>query len=183
MDTVPWSGGDTGSDMLAGLRFAWRELFRGPGPDLARRRWVFALSVLGMAAMVPVVLLQLGVVRHLPDPPIRGFDSDAANLSPEAFRFGVPDGVLVLVSMAANALLATVGPADRWRARPWLPWAISAKALVDVAGAAWYFHLMLTGQAAWCGYCIVGAFASLGVFLLTLPESYKAAAARTATTA
>lgn len=164
--------------MPQGLRFAWHELRRGADPDMARRRWIVGLAALGFAAMVPVSLLQLRVVNHLPDPPIRGFDSDAANLSPEAFRFGVPDGVLVLLSMAVNALLAALGPADRWRARPGLPWAASAKALIDVAGAAWYFHLMLSGQAAWCGYCIVGAFASLGIFLLTLPESYRAAAAR-----
>jgi hypothetical protein len=133
-----------------------------------------------MAAMVPVALPQLGAVSHWPDPPIRGFDSDAANLSPEASRIGVPDGALVPGSMAVSALLAALGPADRWRARPWLPWAISAKALIDVAGAAGYFHRMLSGQAAWCGYRIVGAAASLGIFLLTLPESYKAAPARTA---
>src|SRR5579884_4254961 len=90
-----------------------RELRNDPSVELRRRRAIIGLSLVGMAAMAPVSLLQTGVVRHLPDPPIDGFHSDEANLSDPAYRFGVPDGTVALASMAANLPLAAWGGRDR----------------------------------------------------------------------
>jgi hypothetical protein len=36
-----------------------------------------------------VTLFQTGLVRHLPDPPLPGFDSDKVNSSDLAYRLGV----------------------------------------------------------------------------------------------
>lgn len=55
--------------------------------------------------MIPVSLLQLPLVHHLPDPPWPQFSSDKANLSPDAYRFIIPDGVLVLLSSHRATLL------------------------------------------------------------------------------
>jgi uncharacterized membrane protein len=150
------------------------DLQRGATPDLRRRRAVIGLSFVGMASMAIVSLLPTGMVRHVPDPPLRGFDSDRVNSSDVAYQFGVPDGTLSLTAFAANAPLAAAGGADRARRHPWLPLLAAGKAAVEAAAAAWYFYQMPSREKAWCGYCIAGALASIGVCALTLPEACRA---------
>ncbi len=71
-----------------------RELQHGEGDDLRRRRAIIGVSLVGMASMVTVSLLQTGILRHLPDPPLNGFNSDKVNSSDVAYQFGAPDGTL-----------------------------------------------------------------------------------------
>src|SRR5215469_9206800 len=89
----------TGVDAARQLR---RDLQRGKTTHLNLRRAIIGASVVGAASMVPVALLQTGIVHHLPDPPIKGFHSDAANSSLIAYQFGVPDGPMAVASFAAN---------------------------------------------------------------------------------
>jgi hypothetical protein len=140
-------------------------------PDMRRRRAIIGLSLAGMAAMTPVSLLPTGIVRHLPDPPLPNFHSDATNLSDEAYRFCVPDGTLALASLATNIPLAAAGGRDR---QPWLALAAAGKAVVDAVGAAGYFWQMLSGKEPWCPHCITGAIANFGILALTLPEARAA---------
>jgi uncharacterized membrane protein len=123
--------------------------------------------------MVPVTLLQTGIVHHLPDPPIKGFHSDAANSSLIAYKFGVPDGAMAVASFAANIPIAAFGGADRARMKPLVPLIAAGKAAIDAATSALYFNEMRRGKK-WCPYCIVGAISSLAVFLLSLPEAHSA---------
>jgi uncharacterized membrane protein len=153
------------------------DLLHGDTEDLRRRRAIVGLSLVGMAAMTPVSLLQTGVVKHLPDPPLKGFHSDETNLSAPAYQFGVPDGTLALASLAANLPLAAWGSGDRARRQPWVPLAAAGKALLDAVGAGWYFYQMLSGKEPWCPYCITGAFANFGILALTMPEAREALAA------
>ena len=156
----------TGLDEARELR---RDLQRGNTPQLNLRRAVIGASVVGAASMVPVTLLQTGIVHHLPDPPIKGFQSDAANSSLIAYQFGAPDGSMAVASFAANIPIAAFGGADRARTKPFVPLIAAVKAGIDFASSAWYFNEMRRGKK-WCPYCIVGAISSLAVFLLTLPE-------------
>ncbi len=66
------------------------ELQEGDTNDLRRRRAIIGLSLLGMGAMAAVSLFQTGVVKHLPDPPLKSFDSDKVNSSETAYMMGVP---------------------------------------------------------------------------------------------
>jgi len=131
-------------------------------------------SLLGIAALTPVALLQTGILRHLPDPPFPGFDSDRANLSDAAFRFGVPDGVLALASLVLNLPLARAGGPGRARRRPWIPLLVAAKVLGDAAGAGAYFSRMARGKDPWCAYCIAGAAADALALAAVLPEAREA---------
>lgn len=123
-----------------------------------------ALSVLGAASMIPVSLLQLGLVDHLPDPPIRGFDSDRVNLSETASLFGIPDGPISLASMIANVVVAPRLSPER---RP-LTLAFAVKATVEAVVAGWYFVQMPRRERAWCGYCLIGGAATVAIAALAL---------------
>lgn len=151
-----------------------RELRFGRDPVLQRRRALIAASLAGMAAMGAVSLLQTGVVRHLPDPPLRGFDSDRVNSSPTAYAMGVPDGTVSFASLAVNLPLAACGGADRAVTAPLIPLALAGKAVVEAAVSAWYFYQMPAKEKAWCGYCIAGAFANFAVAALAWPEAREA---------
>ena len=142
--------------------------------DLRRRRGVILFSLLGMASMAAVSLLQTGIVKHLPDPPSDAFDSDRINSSETAYRFGVPDGTYALASLSANIPLAALGGAERARRQPWIPLFAAGKALLEAAIAGWYFYQMPTKEKAWCGYCVTGALANVAIAALTLPEATEA---------
>jgi uncharacterized membrane protein len=152
-----------------------RGLERSADPSVRRRRVLATVTLLGIASMVPVTLRQLGIVRHLPDPPIPGFDSDKVNTSTNAYRFGTPDGPLAIAGLAANLPLIAYGGRDRTDALAWAPIALSLKMAVDAAISAWYFWQMPAKEKAWCGYCIAGAAASISAFALSLPEARDAA--------
>jgi len=151
-----------------------RELQHGETDDLRRRRAIIGLSLIGMASMAAVSLLQTGIVKHLPDPPLRSFDSDKVNASDTAYQLGVPDGTLSLASLAANVPLAAFGGAERAGHQPLVPLVAAGKAAVEAVVAGWYFYQMPAKEKKWCGYCIVGALANFGIFALTLPEAKKA---------
>ncbi len=153
-----------------------RELQEGETDDLWRRRAIIGLSLVGMTAMAAVSLLQTGIVKHLPDPPLDSFDSDKVNSSDTAYALGVPDGTLSLASLAVNVPIAAFGGADRVREQPWVPLVAAGKAAVEAIAAGWYFYQMPAKEKKWCGYCIVGALANFGIFALTLPEAKKALA-------
>lgn len=151
-----------------------RELQESSDSDLNARRAVIGLSLVGIAAMTAVTLFQTGVVKHLPDPPIDGFDSDKVNSSDTAYALGVPDGALSLASLAANIPLAAFGGANRAEEMPLIPLAAAAKGVVEAAVAGWYFYQMPTKEKSWCGYCIVGAMTNWSIAALTLMEAKKA---------
>lgn len=151
-----------------------RELQESDGQNIRRRRKIIGLSFLGIAAMAAVSLFQTGIARHLPDPPIDGFDSDKVNSSETAYALGVPDGTLSLASLAANIPIAAFGGENRASEMPLVPLAAAAKAAVEAVVAGWYFYQMPTKEKAWCGYCIVGALTNWGIAALTLPEAKRA---------
>jgi uncharacterized membrane protein len=150
------------------------ELQEAQTPDLGRRRGIIGLSLIGIASMAAVTLLQTGIVRHLPDPPLESFDSDRVNSSDTAYGLGVPDGTLGLASLASNVPIAAYGGAERAEHMPWVPVLAAGKAAVEAAVAGWYFYQMPAKEKKWCGYCITGALANVGIFLLTIPEARRA---------
>jgi hypothetical protein len=76
---------------------------------MRRRRAIVLTSLVGMTSMGVVSLLQLGIVQHLPDPPLDNFDSDKVNSSDTAYMLGAPDGTFSLAGLALNLPLAGLG--------------------------------------------------------------------------
>jgi uncharacterized membrane protein len=153
-----------------------RELQEGQSENLRLRRGIIGLSLLGIGAMAAASLLQTGIVKHLPDPPLVSFDSDKVNSSDTAYRLGVPDGPVSLASLAMNIPIAAYGGINRAQKRPWIPLLAASKAAIEAVVASWYFYQMPAKEKAWCGYCITGALANIGIFALTLPEAKEALA-------
>lgn len=150
------------------------ELQTNKSKNLKRRRAIIGLSLVGMGAMTAVTLLQTGIIKHLPDPPIDGFDSDKVNSSDTAYALGTPDGTISLASLAATIPIAAFGGANRAEKQPLVPLFAAGKSVVEAVAAGWYFYQMPTKQKAWCGYCIVGALANFGIAALSLPEAKDA---------
>jgi uncharacterized membrane protein len=144
-----------------------KKLQEGNSSDLKNRRAVIVASLAGIASMTAVSLLQTGIIKHLPDPPVGNFDSDRVNSSDTAYRLGLPDGPVSLASQALNIPIAAFGGAERAREHPWLSIFAAGKAVA----ASWYFYQMPAKEKAWCGYCITGAVANLAIAALTSPEA------------
>lgn len=125
--------------------------------------------------MAVVTLFQTGILRHLPDPPLRRFQSEKVNSSDTAYKYGVPDGTITLTGHATNIAIAAIGGADRAQEQPWIPLLAAGKAGAEAMVAAKYlFYEMPVVEKDWCGYCIVDALMHIGAFAMTLPEAGKA---------
>lgn len=151
-----------------------RDLRGQHGPELLLRRMIVGMSLIGTACMAITTLFQMGMVKHLKDPPIEGFDSDKVNASDLAYGWGMPDSPLSIGSHAAAIALAAVGAADRAKTQPAVPLAATIVAAPAAFTAARYlFHDMPVRERGWCPYCIVDGLAHLAVFGFTLWESKR----------
>lgn len=153
-----------------------RYLQEGDDADLRLRRGVVAVSLAGVGAMALTTLLQSGLVRTLPDPPSRWFDTKKVNSSEAAYGYAGPDSPVTIVAHGVNMVLATTGGPDRPERLPWLPLLATAASAAQAAVAARYlFWQMPVRERAFCPYCVVDALTHFATLALTLPESARAA--------
>lgn len=152
-------------------------LLFGHTPSLRRRRTIATLSALAMADAALVTLSQMGVVRRLPDPPLKIFDSHAVTTSKPAYLLGVPDAALATCNYALNLVLASAGGSRRGgRSRVWSS-VLLASCVGGAIGAAGYLADMLFDQRRLCGYCL----GAIGINFALLPLAWNDwRAARTA---
>lgn len=157
-----------------------RQLRLETDPDLRRRRWVFGLSLLGTLMAQVVSLYQMGLVRRLPDLPVRPFDATTVDAAPYAYsRLATPDGALMLITYGLTAALAAAGGRDRAERTPWVPLALAAKAGFDTLSALRLAREEWRDTRALCGYCQTATLASAASLALTLPEARRALRALT----
>ncbi len=99
-----------------------RQLRRGSGGDLRRRRGIVGLSLLASASMGLITLYQMGIIRHLPEPPLPGLDADEVDASGEAYaRLQTPDAALGLERISfgrRGSQPRAAVPQDLWASRP-----------------------------------------------------------------
>jgi uncharacterized membrane protein len=153
-----------------------RDLRATNKPEILLRRAIIGISLVGIAGMAAVTLYQSGTVKHLPDLPLEGFDSDKVNASDTAYGWGMPDAPLSIISHAFNIALAAFGHAGRAHTQPWAPLLASAAAAPAAAVSAKYlFYQMPVRERGWCPYCIVDALTHIASFGFTLWEAGKAA--------
>lgn len=125
------------------------------------RDWRLLLIANGVAiaSLVPVVLHQLGVVRHLPDPPSSVFDSDRITGSQMAHPLGIPDGVLGVASYGTTLMLASIACRSNRATR-----LLGAKLLLDGGVASFNAVRQVVRFGKLCSWCM-GTVAATAVMV------------------
>ena len=150
-----------------------RQLRFGSEGYLSQRRGTVALAMLASASMGLITLYQMGILRHLPEPPLPMLDADKVDASAEAYsRFSTPDGILGLGSYAMTAGLAAMGGQDRAKEQPWIPLALALKVAFDTSQAIRLFFDQKTRYHAFCFWCLLSAGTTLVTIPLVIPETY-----------
>ena len=135
-----------------------------------RRRWIVALAAVAAADAIVVALRQTGIVRRLPEPPGRIWDTNRVVTSHVAYAMGVPDApIAALVYLSMVGFAARLGGRHA-RRRPWSALGLAAGATGAAAGAAFYLWDMLAREKKLCPYCLGTATASFTLLPLALPE-------------
>jgi len=154
------------------------QLRRGTDGYLRQRRRVAALALGSTGALGVVSLYQTGLLKHVPEPPLRLFDADKVDASGEAYSIlSMPDAILGMLSSVATAALATMGTKDRVTDRSWLPLLLAAKAAMDAASGVVLTLEQATKHRRFCSWCLTAAAASVATFPAALPEARAAWAA------
>ncbi len=152
-----------------------QQLRQGTGRFLRRRRGVVGLSLTAAGSMGLITLYQMGIIQHLPDPPLPYFDSDKVDASAEAYSyFATPDAVLGLTNYGVTAVLAAMGGRDRATERPWLPVALAAKVTLDALQAGKLTIDQWAKHRAFCIWCLLAAGATFASVPLVVPEARTA---------
>lgn len=116
----------------------------------------------------------MGILKHLPEPPLPRMDADEVDAAPMAYRpmgLPMPDASLGLVSYAVTGALAVVGGPDRHRALWLVPLALAAKVLVYAVQAGRLSWAQWAHHEAFCFWCIVAATMTFLSVALAVPET------------
>jgi hypothetical protein len=149
-----------------------RQLREGTGKFLRRRRGVAGLALTAAGSMGLISLYQVGIIKHLPDPPLPYFDSDKVDAGAEAYsKLSMPDAPIGLGSYAATLALAAMGGEDRATERPWIPLALAAKVVLDAVQAGKLTVDQWTKHRAFCFWCLIAAGATFTTVPLVIPET------------
>ncbi len=152
-----------------------QQLRLGAGKFLPQRRSIVGLEMVAVGAMSLITLYQMGIIKHLPEPPFRGLDADRVDASAEAYsRFSTPDGILGIGNYAITMGLAAMGGQNRAQEQPWIPLALAAKVAFDVSQAIRLFVDQKTKYHAFCSWCLLAAGTTLVTVPLVIPETYAA---------
>src|SRR5665213_4050118 len=117
-----------------------------------------AFCCVAITSLVPVALVQLRVIKRLPDPPGNIFASKRIVTSKSAYVSGIPDGLLGLGSYSVTLiLLITAKPS-----RPLLRGMLRVKLLLDGTIAARKARGQLKQFGRICSWCMGTAMATAG---------------------
>ena len=112
-----------------------------------------------LATLAPVALVQLHIMKDLPDPPGRWFNSKRVVTSKGSYRLGIPDGLLGLASYSVTmALLLAATPE-----RPLVRRLLRGKLALDATMALRNVRKQVTEHKRLCSWCIGTAVATAGL--------------------
>jgi uncharacterized membrane protein len=161
-----------------------RELREGSSGFLQQRRGILGLTLFSSAILAGVALYQIGIIKKLPQPRWRGFNTEKVNGSAQAYSIlAVPDGLLGLASYAITACLAGAGPEGRSQTNSWLPIAMGLKLLADAAFAGKLTLDECRKIRAFSLWSLLAAGATFAALPLAAPEVKQALRSLTGRTA
>ena len=153
-----------------------RQLRKKRTRHLNRRRQIIGLAYSAAGCMGLIGLFQMGMLKHLPDPPLPYFDADTVDASEEAYeKMATPDAFIGLTSYAATAMLAAMGGPYRTTEKPWLPLTLAGKTIFDAYQAAKLSRDQWVRHRAFCFWCLVAAGATFAAVPLALGEARETA--------
>jgi uncharacterized membrane protein len=156
-----------------------RELRTGEGGFLVQRRGIVACGLAAVGAMGLIALYQIGLIKHLPEPPLPGLKADKVDASDEAYSYlETPDAFIGLGSYAVTMGLAAMGGKDRATTQPWIPVALLAKVTADAAQAGKLTLDQWTKHKAFCFWCLLAASVTFVSLALAVPEALAALQSR-----
>lgn len=129
-----------------------------------------------LATLVPVALYQTGAISRLPDPPMSVFASGRITMSEAAHPFGIPDGLLGLVSFSATLTLAIL--ARRHRTARIL---LGVKLVLDGSAAVFNVGRQVFSFGKLCSWCTATAI-SAGIMVYAGREAVHDAFSEAAAT-
>ena len=143
--------------------------------SLQRRRSIFGLLLTATASMSVVALYQLGMIKRLPDPPLRRFDSSKVTGSGKAYALlETPDAVLAIGNYAASMALVAAGSPERASKQPLLPIVMAAKVGFDAAVGVKYALGEWSKNRTLCFWCLMATGAAIASVALAIPEARTA---------
>ena len=159
-------------------------LVKAPGPEqlgaalrtaddplMQRRRQIVCLSLVSAACMGIIAAYQIGLAKHLPEPPLPLLDADKVDASAEAYeKLSTGDAFIGFVSYGVTMLLAAMGGPRRHETHPYVPLAMAAKAAVDAAQAAKLTIDQWVHHRAFCSWCLTAAASTFAVVPAVVPE-------------
>ncbi len=147
----------------------------GDGEHLRHRRRILSLALGAAGSMGIISLYQMGVIRHIPEPPLPRLHADKVDASAEAYSyFSTPDAVLGFVSYAGTMVLAAMGAPDRARSRPRIPLVLAGKVVADALQAGKLTVDQWIKHRAFCGWCLLAAGLTFAAVPEALPEARAA---------
>ncbi len=152
-----------------------RELRHGSGNFLEERRGIIGASLVAIGCMGLIVLYQMGIIKHLPEPDLPGFDAEKVDGSGQAYSyFETPDAAIGIGNYAVTLGLAAMGGRNRAKTQPWTPLALAAKTTVDAAQASKLTYDQFARHKAACVWCLLAAVATFVSAALAIPEAKTA---------
>lgn len=145
------------------------ELLNGTDEDLQKRRKILGLSALGLVDFAFLSLYQAGVIKRLPDLPLKAFDSNKVNASIDAYQMGAPDATISAWIYSTNIVLATAGGSKNSGRKPVLDLMLGATVAANAAGALYYLYNMAFYQKKICPYCVAGAAINIASAVIMKP--------------
>jgi len=138
------------------------------------RRGIVLTSFIAGFCMILVGIYQMGLIKHLPEPPLPRMDADRVDAAPEAYNrlwLPMPDAMLGLASYAITAALASMGGPDRHERLWWLPLLLLVKVAADAYQAGKLSWEQWALHQAFCFWCLVAAAVTFIAVPLALPET------------
>jgi uncharacterized membrane protein len=112
-----------------------------------------------MATLAPVALVQLHILKDLPDPPGRFFNSKRVVTSKGAYHLGIPDGVLGVASYGITLGLLLAATPER----PMVRRLLRGKLAWDATLALRNVRKQITEHRRICSWCVGAAVATAGL--------------------
>lgn len=152
-----------------------RDLRDGYSPFLKQRRKIIGLAFFSCAVLGTVALYQIGILKKLPEPRSKFFDTGKVNGSGEAYSIlATPDAFLGLASYAVTAGLAAMGAENRSRTHPWMAIGMGLKLLADAALAGKLTMDEFRKFKAFSLWSLLTALATWTALPFALPETKAA---------